>query len=380
MVFGVTPGDIDRPRLTRAIRDTPPGGLCLVVAPHGYGASTAVRHALRGEAALWVEVEPGQSLGEALRSALDIPSADTAGVRAALASRPVGWVVLDGLTEDPPSEDIKALIEVWPESVRFVVTGCVALDRMVRWPMDTTLIAREQLAFTSIEARALLEQAGVTGRPAQVEAAVEWCEGWPLALKVAAARLRHHSGGEPDAWIVGEGADAVVSPWLDSLDEDLREFLMTTALLDELEVGSTNAVRGSDDASRRLAELTRRPGLLWRLPVDSDGVIVWRRHRLLTEVLRARTAGELDRREAHERAARWYEDQGRVEPAVFHLLEAGRGADAGALLRDHEGELLSVGDARRTLGWYRRLTPQGWTESAEHWFRLGWGHMLTGNP
>lgn len=351
-----------------------------MLAARGYGATTAVRHALHAESAVWVEPDPGQSVVAALTAHLGITAASAASIREALARSQPRWLVLDGLMEDPPLADMRVLTDALPEGARLVVTGCVAFDEILRGPQATTLLTREQLAFSPLEARALLEQAGGDSNSVQVAAAVEWCDGWPLALKVAAARLRHHTSTEPDAWMVGEGADAIVSPYLDSLNDAQRDFLIATALLDQLEVGSSNAVRGAKDSGRLLAQLTRRPGLVWRLPADSDGVVVWRRHRLLTEVLRARAAGDSDRREAHARAAKWYQEQGRVEPAVFHLLEAGRNSEAGQLLRAHEAELLSSGDARRTLGWYRRLSPQGWAESAEHWFRLGWGHLLSGDP
>lgn len=381
MVVGVTSVvEIERPRLTRSIRGASPGGVCLLLSPRGYGASTAVRHAVQSDSVLWLEPAPGETLEAALALILDGAKVEAAAIREHLVTSGVRWLVLDGLTEEPPPAIIKAVYEALTPETRLVITGCVALEGLLRDPVDTTLITREQLAFTQLEARAMLEQVGTAGTPAQLEAAVEWCEGWPLALKVAAARLRHSVTGEPDAWMVGEGADALISPWLDTLDDQQRDFLVATALLEEIEVGSADAVRGVADSGEILAELTRRPGLLWRRPATPDGVVVWHRHRLLTEVLRARAAGSDGRREAHSRAARWYEEQGRVEAAVFHLIEAGRKADAGALLRDHEGELLAVGDARRTLGWYRRLTPQGWSESAEHWLRLGWGHLFSGDP
>ena len=377
---GVTSGDIDRGRLTRAIRDTPPGGLCLVVGPRGYGATTAVRHALHRDTALWVTPASCEPLDTALKSALDVSTVETEVVHAALQAAGAQWLVLDGLIEEPPPELVRLLAQALPPDTRLVITGCMAWDGLVRGPLVTTLITREQLAFTALEAQALLEQFSSEHTPAQTGAAVEWCEGWPLAVKLAAARLRHQSGGSPDDWLLGEGADALVSPWLDTLTDEQREFLLSTELLDELEVGLCNAVRQRDDAARLLAEMTRRPGLLWRLPPDDGGIVVWHRHRLLTEVLRARAAGDSGRREAHSRAARWFEEEDRIEPAVFHLLEAGRNEEAGNLLRQHESEFLSTGDARRTLLWYRRLSPQGWTESAEHWFRIGWGHLLSGDP
>ena len=379
VVNGVTPGDIIRPRLTRAIRETLPGGLCLVVAPRGYGATTAVRHALQGEPSLWVELAVGEALEDALRSALDVEEVNAAAMATALGERGVRWLVLDGLADEPSKAVMMQLRGALPADARLVVTGSVRLEEMVRGQLPTTLITREQLAFSALEARAYLEQISGACSAEQLAAAVEWCEGWPLALKVAAARLRHQPAGEPDGWIVGEGADAIVSPWLDELTDAQRHFLLSTALLDELEVGACNAVRGGDDAGEVLAAITRRPGLVWRLPADAAGVVAWHRHRLLTEVLRSRASGAPDRRESHARAAAWYEQQGRIEPAVFHLLEAGRSSAAGNLLREHETDLL-LGDARRTLGWYRRLSPRGWAESAEHWFRLAWGHLLTGDP
>lgn len=350
-----------------------------MVAPRGYGATTAVRHALQPDEAVWVEPAPDEPLATAVRAALNLSRLDVDSLGTALADRKAQWLVVDGLTQEPPVTVMKTLGDSLGAEVRLVVTGRVALDGVVRGQLATTLITREELAFSALEARTYLERVGEAYGPEQLEAAVEWCEGWPLALKVASARLRHQASREPDAWIVGEGADAIVSPWLDNLTDRQRDFLLSTALLDELEVGSCNAVRGSHDAAEVLASITRRPGLVWRMPANTDGVVVWHRHRLLTEVLRARAAGAADRREAHARAASWFEQQGRVELAVTHLLEAGRGGEAGVLLREHETDLL-LGDARRTLGWYRRLTPRGWAESAEHWFRLAWGHLLSGNP
>lgn len=370
-------------RLRAALRRCP---LLVLQAPPGYGKTTALAELGAGfarEGALaWVRVDATDSLASlvgALLLALDPldlpwPRSERALVAAAAAGGAAAWpaeqlaqglaaceraaglVVFDDLHGTPDAQVpsfLAALADGLPASWRLALgSRTPVLPDLARRVLrgQATLFDSTELAFDAREACALAERLGVADRfdGSDLHA---WCGGWPAALRLAlTARARN----SPAA---GRAFDDLCAEVLDMLDAELREFLLLTAPLAELEPGRAAAL--SDHP--RIGELLRRLGQLGLLVSELQTQGPLRLHDLLREALM--------RRLRSERPDRWREQLRRAaasEPDPLRRVEAWRvagdpGEAAAALLAtaadqiaDGLGPLvrqtLNRFDARQRLG------------------------------
>ncbi len=150
------------------------------------------------------------------------------------------------------------------------------------------------LRFTRDEATDYLRAAtGLELAVADVDALGERTEGWIAALQLAALSLRGREDASgfierfagDDRYIVDYLMDEVLAHQPD----DVRDFLLRTAVLDRLTGGLCDAVTGLDGGSEALARLERAN--LFVVPLD-DQLVWFRYHHLFADVLRARLLAE----------------------------------------------------------------------------------------
>ena len=390
-VHATDTGQIPRPRLTEAILATPLGGVAMLTAPVGFGAKVAMAQALdrSGEPAHWLPC-PSSPADSAEWRVIEAVARELAG----------GWLVLTGITRahdaDPP---LRAVISKLSTHGRLALLAHTNLTGLVMSTPHAVLLEREELAFTDDEAGALLLERASAADPQEIAAITQLCAGWAAALALAADRLRRSRPGETQRWLVGRGATLITDAWWCGLSETTAQFLTDTALLDDLQPDLCQAVLASSEsgdqqpsreqpgdgnrvgnsAASILCELELHEPLLSRAVVVGVPDPVWHRHPLLTWALRARGVADATNLTAHARAATWYRDRGCVEPALHHLLSAGRHAEAAAYLREHEGDLFASGSAEQVLEWYQRLPGEAWGARAQHLLRLAWGRLLSGD-
>ena len=162
--------------------------------------------------------------------------------------------------------------------------------------------------------------------PGDVDTLHEHTEGWAAGLQMVTIALRgRRNPGSPMEAI--SGTTRSVSGYLreevfGKLPENLRNFLMRTAILGRLCADVGAAVAGEPDAGRLIAEVERRE--LFILPLDDHGR--WYRcHHLFTDFLLA----ELNRvhpgeqQALHARASKWFAGEGHWREALHHAIEAG---------------------------------------------------------
>ena len=123
--------------------------------------------------------------------------------------------------------------------------------------------------------------------------------------------------------------DYLVEEVLRRQPDRVADFLMATAVLDQMTGALCDALTGSDDGGAMLEELERSN--LFVVPLD-DQRTWYRYHHLFAEALRARLLGEHPGRALalHGTASQWYADHGMLEYAVQHALagrQVGRAAD-----------------------------------------------------
>jgi LuxR family maltose regulon positive regulatory protein len=167
--------------------------------------------------------------------------------------------------------------------------------------------------------------------PAQVEALTARTEGWVAGLQLAAlsARSRTPSGADAvdDFVRAFTGShrfvlDYLVEEVLDAQSAGAREFLLLTSVLDRLSGPLCDAVTGSAGGQGRLEQLEAANVFLTALDDDRRW---FRYHQLFAEAVRARLVAERPDavRRLHRAAAGWFADQGLLEDALAHALDAG---------------------------------------------------------
>src|SRR3954447_6841501 len=215
------------------------------------------------------------------------------------------------------------------------------------------------LRFTPDEADAFLNHVmGLGLSPEQVAALDTRTEGWAAGLQLAGLSMRGHDRPAEfvDAFTGSHRfvLDYLVEEVLSHQPEDVRRFLLDTAVLDRMTGPLCDALTGSSDGQTRLELLDRAN--LFVIPLD-DHREWFRYHHLFADTLRARLAAEHpDRaRDLHRAASSWYAEHGLLEEAIAHA-SAGSDADTAAdLIEAVLPEARRLRRDRLLAGWLRDL-------------------------
>ncbi|WP_320670112.1 LuxR C-terminal-related transcriptional regulator [Patulibacter defluvii] len=339
-----------------------------MVAPAGYGKTTAV--------AQWVEGQPAPHAWISLDRRDDDPSRLTAHLLAATAralpnpstvprealdagADPADVVVpllvgdlerrLDGdglvlvlddghAVRSAASHDLlEQLLAALPEGVRTVIVGRPPLPiSLARRRAAGTVaeIGPAALRFTLPEVEAFVNGAlGLSQSDEQLRRLTRATDGWPAALSLAvASRSADPAALVPAAATTGEIAEYLLQEVLTCAGEPMRRFLRRTSILSRLEDDLCVAVADDPEAGEHLRTAWRASLLIAR---DDDDAAL-RYHHLLTTLLQA----ELRRSEPqlipelHRRAAAWHRRRGDHEQAAEHAIRAGDPQLAAAILSE----------------------------------------------
>jgi LuxR family maltose regulon positive regulatory protein len=199
---------------------------------------------------------------------------------------------------------------------------------------DLVEVRAADLRFTPGESETFFnELMGLDLSPDDILALDARTEGWPAGLQLAALSMRGRD--DPSGFIDAFAGshrfvlDYLVEEVLRRQSERVADFLLATAVLDQMTGSLCDALTGGDDGSAMLEELERSN--LFVVPLD-DQRTWYRYHHLFAEALRARLSGEHpDHALAlHGTASQWYADHGMLEDAVQHALagrQVGRAAE-----------------------------------------------------
>ncbi|MEF7615515.1 LuxR C-terminal-related transcriptional regulator [Aquincola sp. MAHUQ-54] len=392
--------------LTRAEAGALDARLLLVQAPAGFGKTTLLAQLAerlaaaqpRGHHIAWLTVDADDNDANRLLAAvlaalrpwpLEWPvepeavlsqvQGDGAAARAALV--PVlnalasyggerAWLFIDDLhrvTDAGALALLDALLERLPPEIGLVVGSrtepALALARRRARGELAELLAAD-LQFDAEAARAMLAARGVEALPAEgLQAVLARTGGWAAGLQLlAGAHAGRGAALTPlPAGALGAGTAAqrhlfefFASEVLAELPDDLRQFVLRCAVLDELTPAACAAVAGRADTPAVLDALYRRHLFLTALDDTSPAPAALRFHDLFLDFLRS----ELDRRAPglaatlHARAAAAVDTP---ERAVHHWLRAGRWDDALAAMHRAAPALLAAGGRALVERWLAQL-------------------------
>ncbi len=389
-----------RPRLSALIQGGVERKLLLVIAPAGYGKTTAVQS--------WVQQQPAPVAWLSLSAAPDDPISFVAHVVAAIqrvapgactasellvnggqAPAPVLLAALvndlaglsrrivlvlddyDSIASGATHEFVAALVDALPPTLRLIMTTRSSPPLpLARWRgrSDLAEIRAAELRSDDTETPVLLSAlVGAPLSPTIVAAIHARTEGWVTGLRLAALSLQRT---DPERLLATfEQASSVnIRDYL--LDEVLHRqpaaverFLLETSILERfcaplcaaLVTGEATTVE-AERASRAMLDRVTAAGLFVTL-LDDAGE--WRRyHPLFAELLRLRLHhlhGAPRMAELHCAAGHWFAGQGLVDEAIRHLLAGGDSAAAAEVVAGQFQSVLNREDWPQLERWLALL-------------------------
>ncbi|MCX6047234.1 MAG: LuxR C-terminal-related transcriptional regulator, partial [Chloroflexi bacterium] len=254
------------------------------------------------------------------------------------------------------------LLEHLPPQMHLVITTRedphLPLARLRARGQLTELRAAD-LRFTADEAAEFLNQVmGLRLSAAHIAALEERTEGWIVGLQLAALSMQDHQDvpGFIQAFAGDHRyiVDYLVEEVLQRQPEQVRSFLLQTAILDQLSGGLCDAVTGQRDGGARLEALQR--GNFFVVPLD-DKRQWYRYHHLFAEVLHAHLRVEQpDQISAlHRRASAWYEQHGLLTDTIRHALAAEDFAHVADLIEQAVPAMRRSRQEVTLLGWLKAL-------------------------
>ena len=383
-------GMVPRPRLEHDLEAGADAALTLVVAPAGYGKTTAVRAWAEccGTALAWVTLDAGDNEPGRLwtyvatavdrirnglgRRALNRLRGSGTGVEVAIDEvmngiadfgRPF-TLVLDDLQTVTAAECLASLdfaIERLPANARLIaITRADPALELARLRARGALseVRASNLAFTLAEARELVrDRAGLVLDDEKIEVLRRRTEGWPAALYLAALWLR--SVEDPDRAVLEFGgghrhvAEYLSHEVLASLDADHRSFLLRIAVLGSFTTDMCDAVLGRSDSAAVLGELEESNMFV----VSLERREWFRVHALFAEFAAARLGAvePAAPQRIHRRAAEWLRSRGLVAEAVQHAAAAGDLEVVAELLGEYHLAMIRNGSSGTLLRWAQEL-------------------------
>jgi LuxR family maltose regulon positive regulatory protein len=247
-------------------------------------------------------------------------------------------------------------------------------------------ITRDNLNFSRDEGRLLIKK--MTGQELSIDAIAELnakTEGWVAGLQMAALSLKTYQHEDIDGFIKGfTGSHHFVMDYLaeqafNKQMMSIREFLLTTSILDEMCGSLCDAVTGGFDGDSILEWLERNNLFV----VCLDESRQWYRyHHLFADFLYKKLHQEHPNQvtKLHQRAAHWYEEQfGSCESAVKHALEAKDFQYADQLIQRVETSMWGM-DRIADLGYWFKAMPEDYVNiRPDLCLSLAWGAVLGGN-
>jgi LuxR family transcriptional regulator, maltose regulon positive regulatory protein len=251
-----------------------------------------------------------------------------------------------------------------------------------------TDIRADQLRFTHDEIAAFLNNVmGLRLSADDLSAIEKRTEGWIAGLQLAALSMQSSKDihGFVSAFTGSHHyiMDYLVEEVLKSQSELLGAFLLKTSILDNmcatlcesvLEAGSEKPV----DGQAMLESLERMN--LFVIPLD-DERRWYRYHHLFADVLKKRLEQHypdtLPR--LHNRASRWYQQNGLIPEAIRHSLAGGEMDRVIELIEQNGPLLLMSGDLNALSGWVKAVEAHS---QAHPWIHIikAWLSILTGQP
>ena len=224
---------------------------------------------------------------------------------------------------------------------------------------ELTELRASDLRFTPEEAAVFLDEVtGLDLSATDVVALETRTEGWIAGLQLAALSMQGREDipgfiktfAGDDRYIV----DYLVEEVLQRQPASVRSFLLQTSILDRLSGPLCDAVTDQGEGKVLLEALERSN--LFVIPLD-DKRHWYRYHHLFADVLQAHSMEEQPDLvpTLHQRASKWYEQNGLPTDAIRHALAAEDFERAAALVELAAPTMFTGGQETSLFGWLKAL-------------------------
>ncbi len=266
------------------------------------------------------------------------------------------------IDSQPIHEALSFLIDHLPANVHLVITTredpALSLARL-RARDQLNEIRTRDLQFTQEETGIFLRDVmGLALSEQDVAVLEDRTEGWAVGLQLAGLSMQRQANLKTFiADFSGSHRhilDYLTDEVLQQQPESIRSFLLHTAILDRLSGPLCDALTQRVGSDKTLAHL--EAANLFCIPLDEERRW-YRYHHLFSDLLRnqlTRSQPELVP-ELHRRASRWYEENGYIQAAIEHALQASDLTQAAHLVEQHAMPKLYKGEVAKVLGWFDRL-------------------------
>ncbi len=265
-------------------------------------------------------------------------------------------------------EGMEFLLKNLSEQIHWVVISRTALGiDLARCIVDRRAfsVTEKELAFTPIEIRHLYEQIFDHPLiPQDLEHLSHKTGGWAAGLVLCHYVL---STSEPKSLSLSmgrlHGGHQLFNDYLEKnvfycLSDDLKNFLMQTAILPSLGVDFCNRLLEGENAGEILRSLERKH--LFTFSLDETGHS-YHYHHLFKDFLAEKLAKALAPsalKQLYRRAARLWEEAGNLSEAIACYLKADDHAVAGRVLAENGSDLVAGGRVAQVLSFCRQLPQQ----------------------
>jgi LuxR family maltose regulon positive regulatory protein len=186
-----------------------------------------------------------------------------------------------------------------------------------------TEVRLDELAFTPVEARAVLAAHDADLPEGAAIAVAARARGWAASLRLEALSLQHRSetGGHP-AGGHSEISAYFLAEFLNVQPPGIREFLLRTSVVDRMWPDLAVSLTGRRSAGHTLARLADVNAFVTSSTEDDRA---YEYHPLIRELLQAQLQEEAPRKigRLHRTAAHWLADAGLLTHATRHAAAAG---------------------------------------------------------
>ncbi|MDA8344220.1 MAG: helix-turn-helix transcriptional regulator, partial [Thermaerobacter sp.] len=366
------------------------GRLTLVIAPAGFGKTTAVTQWLcrSGVRCAWISLDEGDNdpvrfwtyligalenlshdLGDAvhtmLRSSAPPWEAVISSLIDALETVPFDFaLVLDDyhVVHDPlVHETFAFLMRYAPQRMHIMILSrypvTLPFARLRLSGQMAELTARD-LSFSGAEAKLFYQQRGVHVTDEDVDKLIGLTWGWAAGMQMTAMSLAR-TGNKAIALDHFEASAGRLAAYFreevfGGFSETTQAFLMQTAILERMCGSLCEAMTGAPNGREALETIARQGGFLVCLDENESW---YRYHKLFAEFLR----GILRQRDPesvaalHRQAAKWFEDHGSAAEAIEHYLNGEDVDRAVRLIKKQAAGMLGRGERATLLRWLGAL-------------------------
>ncbi len=284
-------------------------------------------------------------------------------------------------------EGLAFLIEHLPPDVHLVIaTREEPPIPLHRWRArgQLTEFRIDDLRFTRDEGAAFFQQvAGLKLSIEQITTLETRTEGWIAGLQMAAISMQGQQ--DPQNFIDSFSGshryifDYLITEIFEQQSEHVQEFLLQTCILDRISADlSAILCTWPSDQSQATLEYLEQANL-YLLPLDDERTW-YRYHSLFAEALIQRLERAHPERipALHQKAARWFQDQGYLAEAMTHALNAPDFKLAADLIEENALALLIRGEMITLFGWLGQFPEEWLTQRPWVSVYLAWSLLLSG--